>query len=105
MIYAKVDVSTSGDSTIVAAVPERKIRVITYVLASDTNTKIKFKSESTDLTGPMSLGAYSNIFNGNTDLMPGGLIGVMETQPGEALILNSTVAAAVGGHIVYKEIS
>ena len=104
MIYAKVDVSTSGDSTIVAAVPERKIRVITYVLASDTNTKIKFKSESTDLTGPMSLGAYSNIFNGNTDLMPGGLIGVLETEPGEALKLNSTVTAAVGGHIVYKEV-
>jgi hypothetical protein len=105
MNYAKVDVSTSGDSTIVAAVPERKIRVITYVLASDTNTKIKFKSASNDLTGPMAIGAYSNIYNGNTDLMPGGLIGVLETEPGEALVLNSTVAAAIGGHIVYKEIS
>lgn len=105
MNYAKVDISTSGDSTIVAAVADRKIRVLTYVLATDTNTKLKFKSESTDLTGPISLGAYTNIFNGNTDLTPGGLIGVLETQPGEALILNSSVAAAVGGHIVYKEIS
>lgn len=104
MNYAKVDISASGDSTIVAAVTDRKIRVLTYLLATDTNTKIKFKSASTDLTGPMSLGAYTNIFNGNTDLMPGGLIGVLETQPGEALVLNSTVAAALGGHIVYKEI-
>lgn len=105
MNYAKVDVSASGDSTVVAAVSGRKIRVLTYVLASDTNTKIKFKSDTTDLTGPMALGAYSNIFNGNTDLTPGGLIGVLETAPGEALVLNSTVAAAVGGHIVYKEIA
>ena len=104
MRFAKIDISASGDSTIVAAVNGLKIRVITYVIASDINTKLKFKSASTDLTGPMSVGAYSNIFNGNTDLMPGGLIGVLETQPGEALILNSTVAAAVGGHIVYKEV-
>jgi hypothetical protein len=104
MRFAKIDISASGDSTIVAAVDGLKIRVITYVVASDINTKLKFKSSSTDLTGPMSVGAYSNIYNGNTDLMPGGLIGVLETQPGEALILNSTVAAAVGGHIVYKEV-
>jgi hypothetical protein len=104
MKFAKIDISTTGDSTIVAAVDGVKIRVITYVVSSDINTKIKFKSASTDLTGPMSVGAYTNIFNGNTDLMPGGLVGVLETQPGEALIISSTVAAAVGGHIVYKEV-
>lgn len=105
MKYLKVDISASGDTTVVAAVSGTRIRVITYVLASDTNTKIKFKSGSTDLTGPMSLGSYSNIFNGNTDLTPGGLIGVLETEPGEALIINSSVTSAVGGHIVYKEVS
>lgn len=104
MKFAKIDISASGDSTIVAAVDGLKIRVITYVVCSDINTKLKFKSASTDLTGPMSVGAYSNIFNGNTDLIPGGLVGVLETEPGEALILNSTVTAAVGGHIVYKEV-
>lgn len=104
MKFAKIDISASGDTTIVAAVDGVKIRVITYIVASDTNTKFKFKSASTDLTGPMSVGAYSNIFNGNTDLIPGGLIGVLETQPGEALVLSSTVAAAIGGHIVYKEV-
>lgn len=105
MKYLKVDISASGDTTVVAAVSDTRIRVITYVLASDTNTKIKFKSGGTDLTGPMSLGSYSNIFNGNTDLTPGGLIGVLETEPGEALIINSSVTSAVGGHIVYKEVS
>ena len=104
MRFAKIDISTSGDSTIIAAIPERKIQVITYLVATDTNTKLKFKSASTDLTGPMSVGSYAHIYNGNVDLMPGGLIGVLETGVGEALILNSTVAAAIGGHITYKEV-
>ena len=105
MKYTKIDLSTSGDATIVAAISNKKIKVITYLISSDADVKLIWKSGTTALTGPMACGAYSNIYNGNTDLMPAGLVGVLETNTGEALILNSSGAVGVGGHITYIEVA
>jgi hypothetical protein len=104
MRFVKIDLSASGDGVIATGIAGKKFRVITYVICSTVNCLVTFKSGTTALTGPMAIGAYSNIFNGNTDLIPAGLIGVLETAVGEDLVLNLSTNSVVGGHILYQEV-
>lgn len=57
MPYAEqaIDVSASGDTTLVAAHTGHYIRVHGVVCVSNGDTNVKFKSGSTSKTGPMAL--------------------------------------------------
>lgn len=99
--YATINASNSGNNTLVAAVPDRKIRVVNYTLVGDGAVDAKFASdgaEDTDLTGPMAIAAAG----GGVSADSGS--GLFETLAGEALLLNLSGAVEVNGHLAYLEI-
>ena len=101
MKYAVVNNGLSGDNTIVAAVPGKRIRVLHYTLGCDQNADAYFKSGSTRITGALYFAASTSISAGYGATPPSGLVGMFETEQGEALILNINGAKTVGGHITY----
>jgi len=105
MKYAKIELTASGNGTILAGIAGKRFRVLTYLACSTVNVLLTWKSGSTALSGPMAVGAYSNIFNGNADSLPIGILGVLETEEGEDLVLSLSGTASVGGHITYQEVT
>lgn len=95
---AVISAAASGDNTVVAAVPNKSIRVIDYSAISAGTVTTKWRSGSTDISGPMPLVANSQARTDNT------ATGVLETVPGQALVLNLSAAIAVGGHLTYVEV-
>lgn len=102
MPYASIDTATSGDNTIVAAASGRKIRVIAYTAIASGDVSIRWKSASTSLSGAMAVAANGGAAPSGAGESPSGYIGLMETAPGEALILNLSAAIQVSGHITYQ---
>lgn len=101
MKYAAISASSSGNTTMVAAVPERRIRVLSYTVVADSAVVVKWKSGSTDISGDMSLAANGGMSPNSSGLSPAGFVGLFETGIGEGLILNLSSAVAVGGHLTY----
>jgi hypothetical protein len=101
--FAKIDVATNGDSTIVAAVANKRIRVLAYTFITDTDTIVTFKSASTEVSGPMAIAATGGIAASIGQLGTGGMgtFGLLETEPGQALVLNLSDVANLGGHCTY----
>jgi len=102
MPFAKIDTATSGDNTIVTAVPNRKIRVINYTTIASGDVSIRWKSASTAISGAMALATNGGAAPSGTGQSPSGHIGLFETAPGEALILNLSAAIQVSGHLAYQ---
>jgi len=96
---APISVSTSGATTIVAAVALKKIRPISIVLVANDFVNIKFQSHTTptDLTGLLYLGSNGGFASGLNEH------GHFETVAGEALDINLSASIAVGGWINYVE--
>lgn len=95
---AVVSASTQGDNSLVAAVPGKRIVVISgFFAASGGANTLTFES-GTD-TGEVT-GALDIIDNGNL-FLPEAVYGHFETAKGEALNLQLTAATAVGGWINY----
>lgn len=93
--FAKIAASSSGDNTIVAAVTDNKIRVLRWGLTANGDVDLKWKSDSTDITGVRPLTKFASA---------GGAycpVGVFQTAKGEALKLNLSAAVAVGGELTY----
>lgn len=97
--FVGINVGSSGDSALVAAVVGKKIRVLSYVLVADGTVAVKFESATTALTGPMALVAYSGVASG---FCP---VGHFETVANTVLNLNLTAAVGVRGHLVYVEVA
>lgn len=90
--HGKIDLSASGDGTLLAGVTDKRIYVTSYVLVGDAAVTAKFKSGSTDITGPMSFAPNGGVSaNFNMD-------GHFATEPGEPLVLNSNANEIIGGH-------
>jgi len=104
MRFAKIDASASGDNQVVAAVAGKRIRVISYTLITSAAVTAKWRSASTDITGGMAFAANGGSEPSVSILSPGGIFGLFQTEPGEALNLNLSSAVAVGGHLVYIEV-
>jgi hypothetical protein len=98
--FAIISESSSGDNEVVAAVtgPDKKIRVLSYVLMTNAAVNAKWRSASTDKSGLLYCGA-----NGGA-VAPFSPVGHFETVAGEALNLNLSGAVAVGGHVTYVEV-
>jgi hypothetical protein len=98
--FASIDIAASGDTTEVALVSGKKIRVLAYRFVSAGAVSVRFKSgASTNLTGAMSTGAAGG--GGGAAFNP---IGHFETASGEALVMNLSAAVQVSGHLVYVEV-
>lgn len=95
---AKISASASGATPIVAAVPGKRIRVVSYLLSANADVNAKFQSASTDLTDWLYMGAKG----GNGAAF--SLAGHFETAAAEALNINLSGAVAVGGFLTYTEV-
>lgn len=91
---AVINTASSGDQTIVAAVPGKQIVVTNYVLVNTTAQSLTWKSGSTALSGPMALGALATLVVDND-------APVLVCNVGEALVLNLGAATQVSGHLTY----
>lgn len=101
--FARLNLSASGDTTVVAAVPSKKIRVLNYFVTTQTANAavtVAFKSGSSTI-----LGEIREIDGLYPAAMPGNLLGpLFETAAGEALVVNLSAAKVVSGHLTYVEV-
>jgi len=96
-LYAVINTSASGDTSLVAAVSAKVIRVIAYTFVCDGAVAVKFTSGAagTALTGAMSCAA-----NGGAT-PPYCPAGHFQTASNTALVINLSAAVGVRGHLTY----
>lgn len=97
---ASISANTSGDNTLVAAVPNKKIRVVALFMTVGTAGTARFESGTSDafLSGAFSLAV------GTPLVLPWNPNGWFETTSGALLnmILSGTLGA--GGVLHYQEL-
>lgn len=97
--YASIDISSSGDNTIVSADATRKIKVLSYSFVCGGTVNVRWKSGAgTNLSGAMSFIANTGMTAG-----PGTPAGghLLETAANQALVMNLSGAVQVSGHLSY----
>lgn len=96
-----VAASASGDTVIVAAVPNKRICVLTGLLVPGSTVDFEFTSglAGTSISGMIRAAAKTPF------PIPYCPLGQFETEPGEALVLNQSSMTSTGGHLTYAEIS
>jgi len=95
--YATINATTSGNTQVVGAVSGKRIRVIAYAVIANATVSIKFQSGTTDITGSMRVvegGGIAHAYDG----------GLFQTAVGQALNINLSANATVGGYVVYREV-
>lgn len=102
MRHAVIDCSSSGSNTIVAAVPGRILRVLSYVVVANAAVVATWKSGSTSISGPMNLAAAGSGVSAPPSVSSMGYFAHLVTAPGEALVLSLGGAVQVGGHLTYE---
>ncbi len=104
--FAPIQLSATG--VIVAAVANKRIRVLSYVLSFSGSVNVKFQSTTgpVDLTG-LLYGVANTVVPGSyaQNGMDGQSLGLFQTVPGDSLTLNLSGSVAVGGHITYAEVN
>lgn len=99
---AIIQTNTSGDTQLVAAVPGHNIRVVSFVVTASSNENVKFRSNSTDLTGNLYLATHGSTTSPSTVQTPAGLLYHFQTAAGEALNIYLSGTSNVGGYLVYQ---
>ena len=95
-----INATASGDTTVVAAVSGKKIRVLQMGFSVSAAVNIAWKSgASTTKIAARSFPANGGIESG--DVSPGW---VVETDAGEALVINLSGTANVRGQVNYIEV-
>ena len=95
--YAPINATNSGNTQVVGAVSGKRIRVIAYAVIANATVSIKFQSGTTDITGSMRVvegGGIAHAYDG----------GLFQTAVGQALNINLSTNATVGGYVVYREV-
>jgi hypothetical protein len=95
--YATINATGSGDTQIVPAITDKRIRVIAFCIVASGAVNVKFRSGTTDITGPMSLvsgGGVAHAYDG----------GLFETAVNQPLNINLSASQQVGGYIVYRKV-
>lgn len=103
MKNAVINTTTIGANTIVAAVVGKKIRLLNYVIAVAAQVAVTWKSDATALSGPIILVLGSPLVASAGESMPVGMVPLMATATGEALVLDLAAGVQVSGHITYYE--
>lgn len=98
--FAVIDAATLGDNEIVAAVPGKRIRVLSVVLVAAGTVTARFESGAggTALTGQMVLATSSVV------TLPYSPHGLFQTAAGQALNLELSDAVSVDGCLSYIEV-
>ena len=101
ILTAVVQATASGDTTIVAADPTRKIKVLHFALTVADDVIVRWKSDgATFLTGSLHFDKKVN----TTFISPHVVIGegwLLETTVNQGLVLNKSNGILVGGYVVY----
>ncbi len=99
--YAKIDVASSGDNTLVAAVVGKKILLISCLMISSGSVNVAFEdgASGTALSGQMNLTANSGF------TAPFNEGGWCITSVNTLLNLELSGATSVDGFLTYVEIS
>lgn len=99
--YAVIDVATSGNNTLVAAVASRKIRVLSAFMVASAAVTVRFQSGAagTALSGQMVLAANSGF------VLPYNPHGWSETAVNTLLNLELSAAVSVDGMLTYAEVA
>jgi len=95
--YAIIDAAESGDNTLVAAVSDKRIRVLSLFAVASGAVLVRFESDTggTALTGQMSAAANGNI---EMSFNPEGWF---QTVAGELLNMELGSATSVDGCLTY----
>lgn len=95
-----IDVASSGDNTVIAAVAGKKLRVISlfYLAAGTTTVRFESGASGTALTGQMQHVAQTGI------VLPRNVDGWFETAVGDLLNIELSAAISVDGVLDYIEI-
>jgi len=98
--FAVVTASASGDTSVIAAVTSKKIRVIRYSLSANGAVQAYFRSGAagTAISGVKYMTQYGGA--GGTYCPQG----IFETASNTALVINLNGAVAVSGEITYLEV-
>jgi hypothetical protein len=99
--YAKIDATTIGSTTVVAAVANKRILVLQYTATASVNLNAYFTSNSTAITGPLYLGSHGTTMAAYGAMTPAGLVGLFRTEIGEPLNIFLSGSGNAGGHITY----
>ncbi|TXH58105.1 MAG: hypothetical protein E6Q97_03090 [Desulfurellales bacterium] len=94
---AKIAATSSGDTTLQSAADGYLYVVIDYAFTTDTDVAVKFIGGSTDISGLIKPGANGGVAASSPN-------GLMETGNNEALKINLSGAAVVGGHYSYAKV-
>ena len=98
--FATVSINGAGDNQIVAAVALKKLKLLSACLIASGTTSMKWRSNTTDLSGAMPLVVNSGF------VLPASAPGMghyLESATGEALNINLSAGVTVTGHITYYE--
>ena|SRR5437867_907857 len=102
LLYAFANPASIGDNQIVAAVPNKRIRVLAYTLSNQVATanNVKFRSAANDKTSLKTLPANTAV----SILSRGGDVfaPAFECNVGEALNLNLSAGTSVGIDVTYQ---
>lgn len=98
--FAIIDAATSGDNTLIAAVADKKIRILSGMLVASSAVTVRFESgaSGTALTGQMQLAS-----NGGFQI-PFCPVGNFETAVNTLLNLELSAAVSVDGWLIYVEV-
>ena len=95
--FAQINATSSGDTQVVPAVSNRRIVVVAFGVIANSTVNIRFRSGGTDITGSMRLvegGGIAHSYDA----------GLFQTATGQALNINLSTNATVGGYVVYREV-
>lgn len=99
MKWAPINAGALGDNTIIAGVSGKKLRVVNLYLTAGLAVALQLKSGPNVKVGAMSLLAATPFV---MNMSPG--CWVVETEAGEAFVINSSVATGLRGGCNYVEI-
>jgi hypothetical protein len=97
VMFAVINATTSGNTQVVPAVSNKRIRVVAYAVVASATVSIKFRSGTTDITGSMRIvegGGIAHAYDG----------GLFETAVNQPLNIYLSNNATVGGYVVYREV-
>lgn len=95
-LYAAISANTSGDTTVISAVPGKAIRVMLMAYVCHAAVVLTWKSGTSGaITGPESYADHGGLQS------PYCEYGVMQTGVGESLVINLSDAVSVGGKLTY----
>lgn len=90
----------SGDQTIIAAVSGIRYVVTGFLVGSDTATVLTWKSNTTVICGGLPVAAN---LPGGPNVPRGNFL--FKTALGEALVLNASISATVGGVVIVHRLT